>query len=245
MTTTLCPLTFDDATHAYRLNGIPVPSVTQVLRASGYVSFYQDLTDQIADGTRSPADGVLALVSRGRRLAEARDRGQRVHTALHLLLEGDLDDDSIDDEVRGYLESGKTYLEAHVRQVYRAEMPVWSIRHGYAGTLDLLALHSDGWLFVGDFKSGEPDVVAADLQLAAYLGALLEMGTADAALGVELRAHGPLVRRRSIRLFKDGRIARESLYSDPRDFQKFLGALALVHDQGRRPNPITGWDDER
>ena len=98
MTTTLCPLTFDDATHAYRLNGIPVPSVTQVLRASGYVSFYQDLTDQIADGTRSPADGVLALVSRGRRLAEARDRGQRVHTALHLLLEGDLDDDSIDDE---------------------------------------------------------------------------------------------------------------------------------------------------
>ncbi len=244
-TATLSPLTFDAVTHTYRLHGAPVPSVTQVLRASGYIAFYQDLLEQIAEGTLPAVDGVHALVARRARLDEARDRGQRVHAALHYLLENDLDDASIDDGIRGYLESGRQYLAAHVLEVCRAEMRVVSERHGYAGTLDLLAVHRDDRLFVGDFKSGEPDIVAADLQLAAYVGALLEMGATDPALGAALRAHGPLIRRRSIRLFKDGRIARESLYSDPRDYPTFLGALALVHDQGRRPSPITGWDDER
>jgi len=239
------PLQFDAADHVYRLNGAVVPSVTQVLRASGYVDFYRDLTQKIAEGELSASDGVYALIQRGKRLIEARDRGSRVHNALHFLIEDDLDNDSIDDETRGYLESGQKYLAAHVHRIYRAEFRVFSTRFGCAGTLDILALHSDGHLFIGDWKSGNPEDVAAWLQTAAYLGFALEMGNADPELAQQLRAHGPVVKRRSMRLYRDGRIAKETTYTDPADYSRFLGALALVHDQQKRPAPLQAWDDER
>jgi len=54
------------------------------------------------------------------------------------------------------------------------EVRVFSRRHHFAGTLDVLGLwHGAGAL--GDYKTGDPNDVAADLQTAAYLGALLEM----------------------------------------------------------------------
>ena len=191
MTTAASQITFDAERHLYTLRGLPVPSVTQVLRSANYVSFYQDLTDKIAEGALSPADGVYALIQRGARLTAARDRGQRVHAALQYMLEDDLDDSSLDAEVRGYLESGRAYLAAHVTEMKRAEMRVYSLRHGFAGTCDLLAVHDDGFLSVDDFKSGEPDAVAADLQTAAYLGALLEMAGSDAELWNDLKGRSP------------------------------------------------------
>lgn len=245
MPTVACPLQFDAADHVYRLNGGVVPSVTQVLRAQGYVDFYRDLTDKIAEGRLSASDGCYALIQRGKRLEEARSRGQRVHNALHYLIEDDLDNESLDEETRLYLSSGQHYLDRFVTNVYRAEFRVWSLRHGCAGTLDILAVHSDGNVFIGDFKTGHPDDVAADLQIAAYLGFALEMAAVDPVLSAQLRAHGPVVKRRSIRLFGDGRPARETLYTDHRDYTKFLNALSVVHDQARRPRPLLGWDDER
>lgn len=218
------PVAFDPVEHRYTLGGIPVPSVTQVLRTVGYITF----------------DGIPAKV-----LEAARDRGQRVHQALHFLHEDDLDESTVDDVTRGYLDSARTYLAKHFRQVHRAEMRVWSLRHGCAGTLDILGVHMDGRLCVADFKTGDPADVAADLQIAAYLGFLLEMGSADPELGAELRAHGTLIRRRSIRLFKTGREARETLYTDVRDYGRFLNALSVVHDVAKRPSPSLAWDDER
>lgn len=219
-----CPLAFDSASHVYTLNGVTVPSVTGVLKASGYISL----------------TGIPSSV-----LEHARDRGQRVHAALHYLFEDDLDLDTIDEEVAGYLASAQQYLNAYVQRVYRAEMRVWSHRHGYAGTLDILALHQNNRLFVGDFKTGDPADVAADLQTSAYLGALLEMGAQDHELSEQMRAHGAVVERRSIRLFRDGRMARETLYTDLRDYAVFLNALTLVHHQAKRPSAPMAWDDER
>lgn len=241
-----CPLRFEPEQHVYTLNGAVVPSVTQVLRAAGYVDFYRDLARKIAEGELAPGDGTYALIQRGRRLLDARDRGQRVHNAIHFLLEDDLDDASIDDETRGYLESGKQYLEAHVAQIFRAEFRVYSVRHGCAGTMDLLGVHRhDECVTVWDWKSGNPDDVAADLQLAAYLNFALEMAAADPDLAREMRSRGPIVKRRSVRLYRDGRMAKETTYTDPRDFTRFLNALSLVHHQKNRPDPILGWDDER
>ena len=54
------------------------------------------------------------------------------------------------------------------------EIRVFSRRHRFAGTLDVLGV----WRGAGalaDYKTGDPRDVAADLQTAAYLGALLEM----------------------------------------------------------------------
>lgn len=61
------------------------------------------------------------------------------------------------------------------------EIRVFSRRHRYAGTLDTLGLlHGVGALI--DYKTGSPRDVAADLQTAGYVGALLEMrGNGDSA----------------------------------------------------------------
>lgn len=220
----LSPLTFSAPDHVYRLHGVTVPSVTQVLRATGYITF----------------DGVPP-----HRLEAARARGERVHRALQFLLEGDLDDASIDDEVRGYLTSAERYLRLYIRRVVAVERRVFSLRHGYAGTVDLVAVHTDGSLSIDDFKTGQPDDVAADLQTAGYLGAVLEMREQDPEVSVLLAGYSPPIMRRSIRLFGDGRIARESPYVDTFDFARFLTALAVVQDQRRRPRPVVAWDDER
>jgi hypothetical protein len=215
------PLEFDPVEHRYRLFGVPVPSVTQVLRQAGYVNL----------------GGVPSDV-----LERARDRGQRVHQALHFLFENDLDEASIDDEVRGYLESARAYITRDIVEVHRVEVRLWSERHFYAGTCDLIATHADGMRSVDDFKTGNPDDVAADMQTAAYLGSLLEM----AARYDELR---PLVRgpvsRRSIRLYRDGRPATAEVYGSSKDYSRFLAALTVVHDIAKRPAPMVAWDDER
>jgi hypothetical protein len=54
------------------------------------------------------------------------------------------------------------------------ELRVFSRRHHYAGTLDVLGLWRNAGALI-DYKTGDPRDVAADLQTAAYLGALLEM----------------------------------------------------------------------
>jgi hypothetical protein len=218
-----CPLAFDAEQHAYTLHGMPVPSVTQVLKATNYIRL----------------EGIPPTV-----LAAAQKRGSAVHELLHYLLEDDLDPESIDPDYAGYIESAQAYLDRCVSRVLRCEMRVWSSRHHCAGTLDLLAVHRDGYGFIGDFKTGNPAAVAADLQTSAYLAFLLEMRRDDEGLASLLAGCGPVIARRSIRLFRDGRPALETPYTDSRDYQIFLNALNVVHDQRRRPAPAA-WDDER
>jgi hypothetical protein len=221
---TAAVLTFDTEQHQYRLRGIPVPSVTQVLKQTGYIRL----------------DAIPPAV-----LEAARDRGQRVHQALHYLFEDDLDESTVADDIAGYLESARLYMATHVREVLRAEMRVWHDTLFCAGTLDVFGIHADGGLFVGDFKTGDPADVAADLQLAAYVGFLSEMRKDDAELDALIRTSDrPTISRRSIRLFRDGRPARETYYSSYRDYSRFLNALSIVHDQAKRP-ALTAWDDER
>lgn len=221
ITTLSAPLEFDAVAHRYHLYGTPVPSVTQVLRQAGYVSL----------------DGVPEAV-----LERARHRGQRVHQALHFLFENDLDEESIDDEVRGYLESARGYIRRNIIEVHRVEVRLWSERHFCAGTCDLIARHTDGVVSVDDFKTGNPDDVAADLQTAAYLGFLLEMSGRDDELRPLVKG---LVRRRSIRLYRDGRPGTDQIYGSAHDYSRFLSALSVVHDIGKRPAPAFAWDDER
>jgi hypothetical protein len=71
------------------------------------------------------------------------------------------------------------------------EVRVFSRRHQFAGTFDLLGVwHKAGGLI--DYKTGNPNHVAADLQTAAYLGALLEMqknGDTSDMLAFDHEAH--------------------------------------------------------
>lgn len=66
------------------------------------------------------------------------------------------------------------------------EQVVYSQKHGYAGTLDLLA-EIDGKLTVLDWKTGKRVYAEAHLQNTAYRSAIREMGHADPVAGMIVR----------------------------------------------------------
>ncbi|HET7210031.1 MAG TPA: PD-(D/E)XK nuclease family protein [Terriglobales bacterium] len=66
------------------------------------------------------------------------------------------------------------------------EQTVWSEKHGYAGTLDLLA-EVEGVLTVVDWKTGKAVYSEAHLQNAAYRQAIREMGHGDPKQGLIVR----------------------------------------------------------
>jgi len=71
------------------------------------------------------------------------------------------------------------------------EVRVFSRRHRFAGTLDVLGVWRNAGALI-DYKTGDPRDVAADLQTAAYLGALLEMaerGDTSAMLSFDKFTH--------------------------------------------------------
>lgn len=208
-------LTFNAEQHVYTLHGIRVPSVTQVLKQIGYIRL----------------DGIPPAT-----LEAARDRGSRVHQALHYLIEDDLDEGTVGEDIAGYMASARAWLDAEVTEVVAVEARLSSKRFSYAGTVDLLAVHADGLLSVDDFKTGDPADVAADLQTAAYMQAILEAGT---RLKTSTR-----VQRRSVRLHRDGRPATETLYTDYQDWPRFMRALSVVHDLVVRPAQ-PAWDEDR
>lgn len=110
--------TFDAAAHRYTLDGMALPSVTQIL---------QPLYDFA---------GIPAEV-----LERKRQLGQDVHLACELLDRNDLDEDSAEGRaalvpIAGYVQAYKKFL-AHTRaKVVENETRLWHPLHLYAGTVD-------------------------------------------------------------------------------------------------------------
>jgi hypothetical protein len=148
------PLTFDAATHTYTLDGVRVPSVTDILRLAGFLDF-----------SRIPADILDA----------AQERGTLVHEALHYLADDDLHPDSVPDAIRGYVEAGIAFRRTAGFSVVAAELRVFSRTWQLAGTVDLVGYWDGEDACLADYKTGDPADVAADLQLAAYVELLKEM----------------------------------------------------------------------
>jgi hypothetical protein len=201
---------FDEAEHRYLVNGEEWLSVTTALARVGLIDF----------------SGVpLGIIEAAQR------RGTRVHKAAHYLTEGTLDWDSVVIEERGYVEAAAQFLADARVDVLDQERRLAHLLYRYAGTADVIGWWNGGPAVL-DYKTGDPDDVAADLQLAAYAEAL--------------RAHPPVewfdftpatpIARVSIRLYRDGKYDPEE-YTGPkhaRDFPKFLNALATAQEQVAR-----------
>ena len=108
---------YDDAEHVYRLDGVPVPSVTQALT----------LTGRIDTSWFTP---------------EAAERGRRIHTYAELLDTRTIDgvsfvrDREIPDAIGGYVEAYRA-MRRDVRPVYDAiEQACWHPQLRYGGRPD-------------------------------------------------------------------------------------------------------------
>jgi hypothetical protein len=141
-------LYFDEPSHRYWLDGVELPSVTQVLAIAG-------LTDWSHCGEW------------------ARERGSVVHKAIHLELTGGLDWSTLPESLHPYVSAELQAIQDLGAEVVASEVRIVSKLYGYAGTLDRV-VRINGRLVLWDTKTG-PIVPAYGLQTAAYVEAIHEM----------------------------------------------------------------------
>src|SRR3990172_1656127 len=135
---------FDAFTHTYKVDGLVVPSVTQVL------SILEDWSQ------------VNREV-----LAAAGDFGTHVHIACDLDNKGILNEGELDPELLPYLNGWRRFLGESGARVITGELQVASRSHRYAGMLDAL-IEWRGAICVVDIKTGATVPRVAGPQLAAY-----------------------------------------------------------------------------
>lgn len=178
---------FDAETHKYFIQDVCVPSVTQVLKECGIIDdrFYTE---------------------------EARERGKAVHLATQLLDEDDLDWDSLDPSLEGYVRAYERFKTESGFVPVLIEERVYNPVSMYAGTLDRTGYFSNiKNKTLIDIKSGAPEPWAA-IQTAAYEHCLLQRFS-----------------RHALQLKPDGTYRLSPQYRDPNDIKLFLSALSIVH----------------
>lgn len=157
---------FDERDHTYTLNGVRVMSVTQVLQQAGLVDtrFFTEY---------------------------GRHRGSTVHRAIQLLAEGDLDPESIDPKIGGYLDAYERFRAETGFEMKEAERVVCSVSGQFAGTLDQIGKFPGNTMSIIDFKTGTL-APATGLQLTGYASAYQEETShfVDRLVGVQLMING-------------------------------------------------------
>jgi hypothetical protein len=189
-------LTFDEATHTYRLLGGVVPSVTQILRP---LANFAGIPEEVLNAKR--------------------DLGRRVHLACQFDDEQDLDEYSVEADVRPYLDGWRRFLSESGAEVLHNEQRVADPLLMYAGTLDnVLLLNGAKWLV--DKKTSFSLPRATGPQTAAY----------QRALGDRTVTH-----RGALRLRPDGSYRLDAL-TDPNDMAVFMACLTLHRFQESNPS---------
>lgn len=176
-------LTFDADSHIYRVNGRKVPSVTGLLKTGGLIDdrWFNDA---------------------------AAWRGSVVHKCCELDDKGTLNEATVDEQARPYLEAWRAWKRNLGWTPFMIEKPFSNDQ--FAGTPDRVMLDSRGSACVVDIKTGDVRKEVA-LQLAGYVK------------GVKL----PMARRFAVRVSDDGRyqmteFTTESLSTDMAAFEALL-----------------------
>lgn len=188
---------FDAATHSYTVDGVFVPSVTQVLNEEGLVYF------------PIPEE----------QLAFCAWRGSAVHLACLYDDDGCLDESTVQPEHRGYLEAWRK-CKAQLRPTFvAAEQRLYHPALRYAGTPDrVVRLPGRARPQLWDLKTGIPHR-ATPLQTAAYMHLLAARTDGGAfqyeRFAVRLTKDGDYI------------MQQHSLIDLGRDFELFCSALRL------------------
>lgn len=145
----------------------------------------------------------------------SRERGKAVHLAIRYFDEADLDEETVDPEIKGYVKAYVNWRDGKNGLRYSAiEKRLENLEEGIGGTVDRI-VESEPPTIV-DFKTGEGSIPApVGLQMAGY-GWLYDPKEAFARLGVKLHRDGTFAERRF------------PLEEYENDVQVFKGALCLA-----------------
>lgn len=169
-------LVFYPASHRYKLDGQWVQGVTTLLKdaipspalikwaANSVAQYVADNPDQIdmlrGMGPRPMVNALKEVPWQAR--DEAGNRGTEVHSYAERIVKGEEVD--VPEALVGHVESCIAFLEDWGIEPDLVEAPVASRRHGYAGTLDLVA---NGAIF--DYKTAKSGIFfETAFQLVAY-----------------------------------------------------------------------------
>ncbi len=189
-------LLFDADTHEYSVDGVVIPSVTQVLEAVG-VSDYSMIT-------KADRDYYFT-------------RGTYVHKAMELLLKDQLDWDTVDESIIGYVRAGEKFVHDTGFTADYIEESLHHEQYRYAGTLDVAGLLGNRKVIL-DWKTGAVQE-HVKYQIGGYCELLRRKTNKfyNIGYGVELKANG---------IYK---MSEE--YDNYRTGQEFLSFVATYHSQ--------------
>lgn len=198
----------------YEINGLELPSVTTILQVIAkpaltawsakverelVTSVSADLYEDISGTPRmsriaymNTLDKRLGLEKAHKKeLAKASEIGSQVHQLIEWTLRTQLmqkvgPSPHITDKAQWAFMAWEDWKKSVNLKPIWIEQTVWSEKHGYAGTLDLLA-EVEGVVTVVDWKTGKSVYAEAHLQNAAYRQAIREMGHADPQQGLIVR----------------------------------------------------------
>lgn len=202
--------TFDEPTHEYRLDGVRLPSVTQIL---------------------APIKPDFSRVDPAT-LEAKRALGVAVHLACELDDQGELDDDGTDPRVLGFVAGWRRFRADTGAAILANEQRLYHPALRYAGTLDRLAYlrtgddaHAAAWIL--DLKTGDEAHPSFGVQLSGYELLLRAQRGED--------GHTDL-RRGTVHLREDGTY-RLHRFTDPGDEATFIACLTIA--RWRENNPTT------
>jgi len=143
-----------DHNHKYAVNGNSTPGVNEIMQAGGLIDF----------------TGINEIV-----LENACATGKAVHSICELWDKGQLDESSLDDRGRLYLESWKKFRADYgINSFLGIEAMVGSTIFGYVGTLDRVFKYKSK-IIMADIKTGTGKKETVGIQTAAYAQAWKEM----------------------------------------------------------------------
>lgn len=165
-------LTFDEATHTYRCNGLVVPGVTSILKP-------------LTNFEAVPA-GVLQAAS---------EFGTAVHLACELDDLAELDEAQLDPALAPYLAAWRKFSAEHNVLWDMIEARVHNKTLGYAGTVDRCGYVAGEWAVV-DIKSTAQLYPSVGPQLAAYAAAIDGSFGLSQRFAVQLKGDGTYTLKR-------------------------------------------------
>jgi len=206
-------LEFREDTHEYFFDGKQVPGVNEVMQSVGVVDY-----------------SFIPVADRDTYFT----RGTYVHLAMELLLKDELDWDTIDPAIEGYVRAGQQFIFDTGFKAINIETPLYHPVWGYAGTPDCVGVLCDNPLdsrfvainerhIVIDWKSC-PIMSYVRWQTAAYQELYAINGIAN---GVE---------RYGVELKKTGKYKMSQTWDSSVDFQEFASFLTTYKYQKLRIN---------
>ena len=160
---------FDEATHTYLVDGVEVPSVTEILAPlhRGYAKINPSVLEYAAT------------------------RGRAVHEALELIDYGA--DAEVTPETIGYIQAYQEWANIYRPSWQGVEQIVYCESEGYIGTLDRIGTLNGTRFAVVDIKTSQPTkeaLVSVCVQTAAYAIAFTEQSKRPAEAWESIKRYG-------------------------------------------------------